>query len=88
MTGLCQVGRHLRRVGVQNTKRAERLSFLRLDHYPGVFVQGIGEYTEGSATKTVADCSCGAASPCHNPGSLASCVRPSNSRRTSWWTTS
>ena len=45
---------NLRKAGVQNTKRAERLSFLRLDHYPGVFVQGIGEYTEGSATKTVA----------------------------------
>jgi adenine-specific DNA-methyltransferase len=45
---------NLRRAGVQNTKRAERLSFLRLDHYPGVFVQGIGEYAEGSATKTVA----------------------------------
>ncbi len=45
---------NLRRAGVQNTKRAERLSFLRLDHYPGVFVQGIGEYTEGSATRTVA----------------------------------
>jgi adenine-specific DNA-methyltransferase len=45
---------NLRKAGVQNTKRAERLTFLRLDHYPGVFVQGIGEYTEGSATKTVA----------------------------------
>ncbi len=45
---------NLRRAGVQNTKRAERLSFLRLEHYPGVFVQGIGEYTEGNATKTVA----------------------------------
>jgi adenine-specific DNA-methyltransferase len=45
---------NLRRAGVQNTKRAERLTFLRLDHYPGVFVQGIGEYTEGNATKTVA----------------------------------
>ena len=45
---------NLRRAGVQNTKRAERLSFLRLDHYPGVFVQGIGEYTEGGAPKTVA----------------------------------
>jgi adenine-specific DNA-methyltransferase len=45
---------NLRRAGVQNTKRAERLEFLRLDPYPGVFVQGVGEYTEGGQAKTVA----------------------------------
>jgi adenine-specific DNA-methyltransferase len=45
---------NLRRAGVQNTKRAERLEFLRLDPYPGVFVQGVGEYTEGGQARTVA----------------------------------
>ncbi len=45
---------NLRRAGVQNTKRAERLEFTRLDAYPGVFVQGVGEYVEGSQAKTVA----------------------------------
>ena len=45
---------NLRRAGVQNTKRAERLEFLRLDPYPGVFVQGVGEYTEAGQARTVA----------------------------------
>src|ERR1035437_2136579 len=45
---------NLRRAGVQNTKRAERLEFLRLDPYPGVFVQGVGEYTEAGQAKIVA----------------------------------
>jgi adenine-specific DNA-methyltransferase len=45
---------NLRRAGVQNTRRAERLEFLRLDPYPGVFVQGVGEYTEAGQAKTVA----------------------------------
>jgi adenine-specific DNA-methyltransferase len=45
---------NLRRAGVQNTKRAERLEFARLDHYPGVWVQGVGEYGENGSTKTVA----------------------------------
>jgi adenine-specific DNA-methyltransferase len=45
---------NLRRAGVQNTKRAERLEFTRLDHYPGVYCQGIGEYTENGAAKSVA----------------------------------
>jgi adenine-specific DNA-methyltransferase len=44
----------LRRAGVQNTKRAERLELTRLDPYPGVWVQGVGEYGENGATKTVA----------------------------------
>jgi adenine-specific DNA-methyltransferase len=45
---------NLRRAGVQNTKRAERLEFTRLDPYPGVFVQGVGEYTEaGDAWATI-----------------------------------
>ena len=34
---------NLRRAGVQNTKRDERLEFTRLEPYPGVFVQAMGE---------------------------------------------
>jgi adenine-specific DNA-methyltransferase len=45
---------NLRRAGVQNTKRVERLEFLRLDPYPGVFVQGVGEYPEAGQARTVA----------------------------------
>jgi adenine-specific DNA-methyltransferase len=45
---------NLRRAGVQNTRRQERLEFTRLDHYPGVWVQGIGEYVEAGNSKTVA----------------------------------
>lgn len=45
---------NLRRAGVQNTKRAERLEFARLDPYPGVWIQGVGEYGENGSTKTVA----------------------------------
>jgi adenine-specific DNA-methyltransferase len=45
---------NLRRAGVQNTKKGERLEFLRLDPYPGTWLHGVGEYTEGGAAKTVA----------------------------------
>ena len=45
---------NLRRAGVQNTKRQERLEFTRLDPYPGVYVQAVGEYVENGQTKTVA----------------------------------
>jgi adenine-specific DNA-methyltransferase len=45
---------NLRRAGVQNTKRDERLEFSRLDPYPGVYVQAVGEYVEGGKTKTAA----------------------------------
>jgi adenine-specific DNA-methyltransferase len=45
---------NLRRAGVQNSKRAERLEFARLDHYPGVWIQGLGEYGENGSTRTVA----------------------------------
>ncbi len=45
---------NLRRAGVQNTKRAERLELTRLDPYPGVYVQGVGEYLEAGQAKTVA----------------------------------
>jgi adenine-specific DNA-methyltransferase len=45
---------NLRRAGVQNTKRAERLEFSRLDPYPGVYVQATGEYAENGQNRTVA----------------------------------
>ena len=45
---------NLKRAGVQNTKKAERLEFTRLEPYPGVFVQGIGDYAEAGAAKVVA----------------------------------
>jgi adenine-specific DNA-methyltransferase len=45
---------NLRRAGVQNTKRKERLAFSRLDPYPGVYVQAVGEYGENGQTKTAA----------------------------------
>jgi adenine-specific DNA-methyltransferase len=45
---------NLRRAGVQNTKREERLQFTRLDHFPGVWIQGIGEYLEAGQPRTVA----------------------------------
>jgi adenine-specific DNA-methyltransferase len=45
---------NLRRAGVQNTKRKERLEFTRLDRYPGVYVQGVGEYGANGQAKTVA----------------------------------
>ena len=45
---------NLRRAGVQNTKRVERLEFSRLDPYPGVYVQAVGEYAENSHGRTAA----------------------------------
>jgi adenine-specific DNA-methyltransferase len=45
---------NLRRAGVQNTKREERLTFSRLDPYPGVWVQATGEYAENGQAKTAA----------------------------------
>jgi adenine-specific DNA-methyltransferase len=42
---------NLRRAGVQNTKKGERIQFDRLDPYPnGTLVQGYGEYTEQNGT--------------------------------------
>ena len=37
---------NLKKAGVQNTRKAERLTFDRLDPYPGVWLQAAGEYTE------------------------------------------
>jgi len=46
---------YLRKAGVQNTVKQERLIFDRLDMWPGgVYVQAIGEYTENAKVRTVA----------------------------------
>lgn len=46
---------YLRKAGVQNTVRQERLIFDRLDMWAGgVYVQAIGEYTENAKVRTVA----------------------------------
>lgn len=45
---------NLRKAGVQNTVKNERLVFERLEPWPGVYVQASGEYTEGGKTKSVA----------------------------------
>jgi adenine-specific DNA-methyltransferase len=45
---------NLRRAGVQNTKRDERLEVTRLDPYPGTWIQGVGEYLENGKAKTAA----------------------------------
>ena len=37
---------NLRKAGVQNTRKAERLTFDRLDPYPGVWLHAVGETTE------------------------------------------
>jgi len=37
---------NLKKAGVQNTKKGERLSFDRLDHYAGVWLHAAGEYTD------------------------------------------
>jgi len=48
---------YLRKAGVQNTVKQERLSFDRLDPWPGgVYIQAVGEYTETERTRTVAIC--------------------------------
>jgi adenine-specific DNA-methyltransferase len=38
---------NLRKAGVQNTRKGERLTFNRLDPYAGAWLQAAGEYTEG-----------------------------------------
>jgi adenine-specific DNA-methyltransferase len=47
---------NLRKAGVQNTVRQERLRFDRLEPYPGQYLQASGEYTEGDTSKSVAIC--------------------------------
>ncbi|MFZ0820643.1 MAG: site-specific DNA-methyltransferase [Candidatus Acidiferrales bacterium] len=45
---------NLRKAGIQNTVKNERLKFDRLDSYAGVWIQAAGEYTEGGKRKRVA----------------------------------
>jgi len=48
---------NLRKAGVQNTKKSERLKFTRLEPYAGTWLQAEGEYEDASgATKRVAVC--------------------------------
>ena len=47
---------NLRKAGVQNTVRQERLRFDRLESYPGQYLHASGEYTEGDTSKSVAIC--------------------------------
>ncbi|MCI0459606.1 MAG: hypothetical protein L0Z62_21870, partial [Gemmataceae bacterium] len=45
---------NLRKAGVQNTKKGERLVFDRLDPYPGEYLQAEGTYGEGGKSRRVA----------------------------------
>jgi adenine-specific DNA-methyltransferase len=45
---------HLKKTGVQNTKRAERLVFDRLELYPGENLHAEGTYTEAGKSRRVA----------------------------------
>ncbi|MBI2997164.1 MAG: site-specific DNA-methyltransferase [Deltaproteobacteria bacterium] len=47
---------NLKKAGVQNTVKKERLTFDRLEPYAGVYLHGAGEYTEGGKSKRVAVC--------------------------------
>ena len=47
---------NLRKAGVQNTKKGERLVFDRLDPYPGEHLQAEGTYPENGKTKRAAVC--------------------------------
>jgi adenine-specific DNA-methyltransferase len=45
---------HLRKAGVQNTVRSERLSFEAVEPWPGLFVRAVGDYLEGGRSKRAA----------------------------------
>jgi len=47
---------NLRKSGVQNTRKNERLKFERLDTYAGAYIHAEGEYMENEQTKRVAVC--------------------------------
>jgi len=47
---------NLRKAGVQNTRKNERLKFERLDTYAGACIHAEGEYIENDQTKRVAVC--------------------------------
>ena len=47
---------NLRTSGVQNTRKSERLNFIRLESYAGGYLQASGEYQAGTGSKRVAVC--------------------------------
>jgi adenine-specific DNA-methyltransferase len=47
---------NLKKAGVQNTIKNERLKFDRLETFAGLYIHGEGEYTEGGQSKRVAIC--------------------------------
>jgi len=47
---------NLRKAGVQNMVKQERLRFDRLESFPGVYIHAAGDYTEGDKSKRVAVC--------------------------------
>jgi len=56
-TFIDRILQNLKKAGVQNTVKGERLTFVRLDPWPGgVYVQAAGDYIESGETKTVAVC--------------------------------
>jgi len=56
-TFIDRILQNLKAAGVQNTVKGERLTFVRLDPWPGgVYIQAAGDYVESGDTKTVAVC--------------------------------
>jgi len=47
---------NLRKSGVQNTRKSERLKFDRLEQYAGAWLHAAGEYTEDGKSRRVAVC--------------------------------
>jgi adenine-specific DNA-methyltransferase len=47
---------NLRKAGVQNSVKGERLNFTRLDPYPGTYINAEGEYVENGESKRAAVC--------------------------------
>jgi adenine-specific DNA-methyltransferase len=47
---------NLRKAGVQNTVKNERLTFQRLDSWPGAYIHADGDYLEGGKSKRAAVC--------------------------------
>jgi adenine-specific DNA-methyltransferase len=51
-----QIIANLQKAGVQNTVKQERLTFDRLESWPGEYVQAEGDYTEDGKSRRVAIC--------------------------------
>jgi len=47
---------NLKKAGVQNTKKGERLKFERLEPYAGTWIQAVGEYSEKEKSRRIAVC--------------------------------